>query len=74
MTKTYVRLSLEEREEISRGLACGEYLSDIAKRIHRNETLRRKADGVSAARATHSTSAGEVLNILFLYLGFVRTA
>lgn len=60
MTKTYVRLSLEEREEISRGLACGEYLSDIAKRIHRDKsTISREVNGHASKKHGYRAASAQ---------------
>lgn len=60
MTKTYVRLSLEEREEISRGLACGEYLADIAERLHRNKsTISREVNGRKSKKRGYRAASAQ---------------
>lgn len=57
MTKTYVHLCVEEREEISRGLACKESILDIARRLDRNKStiyreIRRHKSKKRGYRAT----------------------
>jgi len=60
MNKQYTRLTLEEREEISRGQACGETITSIATRIGRNKsTVSRELKRYTSKKKGYRASAAQ---------------
>ena len=60
MNKQYTRLTLEEREEISRGQACGESISNIASRLGRHKsTISRELKRYTSKKKGYRASAAQ---------------